>query len=238
MADILFKTKKKGGGRDTVRHFPHVVRVSRRPSIMFIVSLFDTRYNGENGCYEIDSHEEALCPYCGATLKYRNSRLRQLLDALGEKTVYRLRRLLCEGCRKLHTEIPDTIQPYKHYDTKTIQDVLDGGGQTCAADDSTIRRWRSDFEGGRRDIECRLASIRAVDEDAHAPLLGGGLLARIVEGEPCWLAFVMKLLICRGHRLCTRFAFCPDADSAKVAIDGDGAGKAGVAYDKTEEDTG
>jgi len=239
MADILFKTKKKGGGRDTVRHFPHVVRVSRRPSIMFIVSLFDTRYNGENGCYEIDSHEEALCPYCGATLKYRNSRLRQLLDALGEKTVYRLRRLLCEGCRKLHTEIPDTMQPYKHYDTKTIQDVLDGGGQTCAADDSTIRRWRSDFEAERHDIECRLASAYAVDADAPAPILRGGRLLDAIRNEyPLWLAFVMKLLLCRGHRLRTRFAFCPDARSAKVVLDGEVAGKAEVEYDKTEEDTG
>jgi hypothetical protein len=206
---------------------------------MFIVSSFDTRYNDNYGCYEIVSDEEALCPYCGDKLKYRNSRLRQLLDAIGIMTLYLLRRLLCKGCGKLHTEIPDIIQPYKHYDSKTIQDVIDGGGQTCAADDSTIRRWRSDFEEGRRDIECRLASIRAADVDAHTPLLGGGrLLARIVEAEPRWLAFVMKLLICRGHRLCTRFAFCPDADSAKVAIDGDGAGKAGVAYDKTEEDTG
>ena len=125
-----------------------------------------------------------------------------------------LRRLLCEGCAKLHTEIPDIIQPFKHYDSETIQSVIDGGEKAmdCVADDSTISRWKSDFTKAAPDIEQRLGSVYVREADETIPVLSSvTILAYIRAMQKCWLAFVMVLLINGGHKLCTRFAFCPSS---------------------------
>lgn len=183
--------------------------------------------------------EDTRCPYCGSILKYRNSRQRGILNELREKTVYLLRRLWCEGCQHLHTEIPDFISPYRQYSSAVIQDVLDGGGDDCAADDSTIRRWRGGFREARADIEQRLRSVYARETDSHAPVTKGtGTLDALIRREPRWLPFVMRLLICHGHRPCTRFAFCPEGEAVNMAETDKTGSKGDVVNDKSKEDTG
>jgi hypothetical protein len=206
---------------------------------MVIVSSFEIRFNTDKKYYKILGQGDIRCPYCTSILKYRNSRPRILLGELREEALYLLRRLWCESCKHLHTEIPDFIQPYKHYGSSVIQDVLDGGGETCAADDSTIRRWRSDFSESKGDIEQRLRSIYAYETDSHAPLTTGmNTLDSLINTEQKWLSFVMQLLICHGHRLCTRFAFCQMPLLDKVAGIVKLTPKGGISYDKTKEDTG
>lgn len=162
-----------------------------------------------------------------------------MLDETRDKTACLLRRLWCDGCRHLHTEIPDFIQPHRHYGSDVIQDVLDGGGQACAADDSTIRRWRGEFGEAKADIEQRLRSAYARETDSHAPLAAGAnTLGGIMKAERRWLSFVMGLLICHGHRPCSRFAFCPRPLPDKVANIGMPETKGGKIDDKTKEDTG
>ena len=205
---------------------------------MVIVSSYRESYNKEQEYHEIISLEEICCPYCGDSLEYRNSRKRNVYDELRNKAIYLLRRLWCSGCRHLHTEIPDIIQPHKHYSSSVIQDVL-SGGDICAADDSTIRRWRNDFKEAKPDIEQRLKSIYVLETGSHAPLTTGvKTLGSLIKAEPRWLSFVTKLLICHGHRLCTRFAFCPEPPPDKVAVISISRGKGGMIYDKTKEDTG
>jgi hypothetical protein len=205
---------------------------------MVIVSPFETRYNAEKNYHEIVSAEEMRCPYCGFSLKYRNSRLRRVLDELRNITFYLLRRFWCGNCRHLHTEIPDIIQPYRHFRSSVIQEVL-SGGDGVAVDDSTIRRWRTSWGDAEPDIEQRLKSVYARETGDHAPLIKETkTLYGLMKREPRWLPFVMKLLICHGHRLCTCFAFCPVDPPDKVADIGISKVKGGLIYDKTEEDTG
>ena len=206
---------------------------------MVIVSSFKIRYNTEKKYYEIYDAEDVQCPYCVGILKYRNSRQRNVLDELRNKTVYLLRRLWCAACKHLHTEIPDIIHPYRHFGSSVIQDVLSGGGDICAADDSTIRRWRNDFEEAKPDIEQRLKSIYVLETGSYAPLTTGvKTLDSLIKAEPRWLSLVIKLLICHGHRPCTSFAFCPERSPDKVTSIGTSKGKGGRIYDKTKEDTG
>jgi len=149
-----------------------------------------------------------------------------------------LRRLLCDDCKKLHTEIPDIIQPYKHYDSETIQSVIDGGekARCCVADDSTISRWKSGFAKAAPDIEQRLGSVYARDTDETLPVLSSiTLLAYIRAMQERWLAFVMALLINGGHKLCTQFAFCPSSIDGIVSST---IKKGGEPDGKTIEDTG
>jgi hypothetical protein len=130
-----------------------------------------------------------------------------------------LRRLLCEECGKLHTEIPDTIQPYKHYDSKAIQSVLDGGAEAayCAADGTTMRRWRATFGREGPDISQRLGSVHARRADSAVPLAAAGrVLDAMRAGHGRWLALVMALLINAGHKLRTQFAFRPPRGCGKL----------------------
>ena len=180
---------------------------------MIIVSSFELTYNNISGFFTIRTTEESVCPFCSGELVYRDSKSRKLKDIVGEISCFLLRRLHCQGtCKTLHTELPDIIQPYKHYESAVIQSVIDGSADalTCHADDSTIRRWKNDFKNAEPDIEQRVASVYGVMTDEIAPIGATRQILEVIKGK-CerWLAFVMALLINSGHKICTQFAFCP-----------------------------
>ena len=72
----------------------------------------------------------------------RDSRKRKVKDAAGKTYVFSLRRLKCPKCNSIHLELPDCIEPNKHYFKLTIENTLSNDIDFCVADDSTIRRWR------------------------------------------------------------------------------------------------
>ena len=67
---------------------------------------------------------ELSCPCCGGALKYRDRRQRKARDESGDWVIYQLRRLRCQGCGKLHTELPDFLLPYKRYCRAVFETVL------------------------------------------------------------------------------------------------------------------
>jgi hypothetical protein len=122
-----------------------------------------------------------------------------------------VRRLRCRSCGKIHTELPDFILPYKHYEAPAIQKTLDDEPDaSCAADDSTLRRWRESFAEASPLIIALLTALYMKVANNAAPLFHfGGILSNIRARQKHWLTFVFQLLINSGHRLRTRFAFCP-----------------------------
>ena len=72
----------------------------------------------------------------------RDRRKRAVKDSEGQTYIFSLRRLQCPECAQIHLEMPDFIQPYKRYDKATIEAVINGHCDCCAADNSTIRRWK------------------------------------------------------------------------------------------------
>lgn len=208
---------------------------------MIIVSSFKLEYNEQTGFFSILADEECGCPLCSGELAYRNSRERKSISNIGEISLFLLRRLRCLLCKKLHTEIPDTIQPYRHYDSAAIQSVLEGAEDAtmCVADDSTMRRWKASFAEAEPHIGQRLDSIQAQMTDGMLPLTSSGqAFKRIKASHKRWLPFVMGLLINRGHGPCTRFAFCPPASADRICKTGKMAGTGGGRIDKTFDDTG
>jgi uncharacterized protein YbaR (Trm112 family) len=177
---------------------------------MVIVSLFKLNRNELSGVFTITAEEIVCCPLCNGELFYRDSRLRMLKDFLGEVSHFFVRRLRCSVCKKLHTELPSIIQPYRHYDSNAIQSVLDGNEAGCAADNSTIRRWKTEFDFTESDINQRLTSVYAQMTAETVPIKSTSNILDVIKTK-CehWLAFVMALLINSGHKICTRFAFCP-----------------------------
>lgn len=66
------------------------------------------------------------CPCCGGQLRYRDSRLRIRKHEGGERDFLRIRRFRCSSCNSYHTELPDVLLPYKHYEAEVISGVIDG----------------------------------------------------------------------------------------------------------------
>lgn len=82
------------------------------------------------------------CPSCNALMTDRDRRKRAVKDSEGQTYIFSLRRLQCPECAQIHLELPDFIKPYKRYDKATIEAVISGNCDCCAADNSTIRRWK------------------------------------------------------------------------------------------------
>ena len=207
---------------------------------MVIVTSFKQKNNTETGIIKIISNEEPLCPLCKGCLVYRDSRIRKAKNIIGICICYLLRRLRCVTCNKIHIEIPDILLPYKHYDSKTIQSVIDGDEDAtgCAADDSTIRRWKTSFTASASDISQRLTSIYAIATDEKVPAEKSAEMLSLIKGrEKHWLAFVMALLINNGHKLCTRFAFCPAGFCSILKEKSKINAKGGELIDKTFNDS-
>ena len=156
-------------------------------------------------------NEKLPCPCCGGKLLSRDSRLRKLIHTDGSTMILRIRRLLCKSCGKLHAELPDIIQPFKHYTSEIIQQVLDGRSGECRAENSTIRRWIREFTDALESLEGSLIALWMHENQKSWNLLKRiSLLSQIKNEHPHnWYAFVTRSLINSGLATHTRFAFCP-----------------------------
>jgi hypothetical protein len=91
----------------------------------------------------VRSAELHICPICDCNLFVIGSRERKGRKPTGEKIKYIIRRLRCEGCKRVHHELPDLFVPYKRYEASCIESVLaEGQNAEVAVDDSTLYRWR------------------------------------------------------------------------------------------------
>ena len=207
---------------------------------MIILSSFSLEYNKIKDYFLVKTDEVVPCPYCSGLLRYRDSVFRSIKDFASDAVCLLLRRLLCQECKKLHRELPSNVQPYKHYGAEVIQAVIDGSEEasTCAADNSTIRRWVADFSGAAPDINQRLTSVYVRMVEETVPISRSEtVLDRIRQHVKHWLPFVMRLLINSGHKICTQFAFCPPAIIDKLSSTIKIIAERGRINDKTTEDT-
>lgn len=165
-----------------------------------------------NQIFFIKSKELSVCPDCQGILKVRDTKLRYVIrKETEEREVFRLRRLKCQGCKKLHTELPDFMHPYKHYESKSIQDTIgERKDNCCKADESTLRRWKSSFQKKKKWLECFLIACWIAYHQKQYPLFYQNSLLEIIQKTQVrWLAFVTKIIVHSGYGLHTQFAFCP-----------------------------
>lgn len=71
----------------------------------------------------------------------KDYRKRKWRTIYGKSRIYILRRLRCSHCKKLHTEIPDKLLPYKRYEMKAIEAIFNRKGAACVASERTKKRW-------------------------------------------------------------------------------------------------
>jgi hypothetical protein len=93
-------------------------------------------------------------------------------DFDGQKHWYIIRRLYCKACKKIHRELPAGMQPYKHYQIGLIEGALDGREPVCAADNSTLHRWKVWFLWAGRKMDACLIAIQLTINGLLQPLVG------------------------------------------------------------------
>ena len=180
-----------------------------------IISNYQISRNEESGCFFLTANGEMpLCPYCSGQMTVYDSRRRYVIrQATACKECYILRRLRCKSCKSIHTELPDFIQPFKHYDSQTIQDTIDKKqDNSCSADESTMSRWRTSFKDSQEAISTLLVAYYMRATGALASLFAtgmDGIISKIRNTQPNWLSFVAGLLVNSGCKKHTKFAFCP-----------------------------
>jgi len=108
---------------------------------LIIATHYTEEYDEARGVYKIRNMETPLCPDCGQLLSGYDTRARHVVESSGRIRWFRLRRLKCHQCDALHLELPDFMEPKKHYEAQLIEEVRAGRSDSCPADDSTIRRW-------------------------------------------------------------------------------------------------
>lgn len=152
----------------------------------------------------VKSKEISYCPICSGELSVRSSKNRKVIKDDGTKDTYRLRVLKCSSCGKIHTELPDFIQPFKHYESEVIETVIDGEGYSCPAEESTQRHWRIQFTKKANQIDGMLTSIWMEIKMIPAKLMHKvSLLKKIRKTGSGWLRVVMRQLVNSGKYIHT-----------------------------------
>ena len=168
---------------------------------MLMITQFKVKYNSKTKIYTVKVEQISYCPLCGGDLSVRDSRKRGVIDSGGEKKTFKLRRLKCGSCDKLHIELPDIIQPFKHYAADVIESALDGTDY-CPAETSTIKRWRKWFSAAVPYIERVLAAIKLTNLSNSINLLKySSLIDHIRAGGRGWLRRLTQMLVNSGGRL-------------------------------------
>jgi len=162
----------------------------------------------QNRIFFIRSKEESRCPICNGSVTVRDSRDRKVIDDSGEQKLYRLRRLKCRSCNKLHIELPDFMVPYKHYEAAVIEAALDETTDSCPADDSTIQRWKVWLRQLILRADSTLRSLWSSYHQKNWPLFDrSSLLQKLRKHYPGWLSSVHVLLAKTGLGVHTQFAW-------------------------------
>lgn len=92
-----------------------------------------------------------ICSDCGVPLKRYDSVSRIVRTQNRNSKIIKIERFKCPVCKHIHRDLPDNIFPYKQYEAKIIQGVLDGSisCETLGFEDypceETMQRWRNYF---------------------------------------------------------------------------------------------
>ena len=106
---------------------------------MVIISQYRMRRTYDQKLHII-SNELSICPICGGNLSVIGTRSRMVIDSGGTTLSITIRRLRCEGCGKIHHELPDMIVPYKRHCFETIEKIIIGSTDGIICEERTIGR--------------------------------------------------------------------------------------------------
>ena len=83
-----------------------------------------------------------------------------LINSIGDKETLIIRRLRCEGCRRIHHELPDIVVPYKRHCMDSIEKIIAGKTMDVYIENSAIRRIKAWWASCRLYFGSVLSSLR------------------------------------------------------------------------------
>ena len=92
---------------------------------------------------------ETICPTCGSKMKRYDKVRRIVRKRYGQVKRIDIRRMICQGCGSMHSELPYELLPYKHYEAEIIRGFILGSYSSCDLEfedypsETTIKRWRT-----------------------------------------------------------------------------------------------
>ena len=93
-------------------------------------------------------HGERCCPKCGGELSGYDHVKRKIRVENGERQEILIKRFKCKRCGTIHSELPDTILPYKQYRADIVKGFQAGKLSTANLDyenypcELTVERWK------------------------------------------------------------------------------------------------
>ncbi len=109
---------------------------------MIISTRYGVSWDPDRELFLVESFQDPICPDCGRICSGYDHRRRHLInEETGVKVWYLLRRCWCSNCQAYHLELPDFMEPRKHYPADVIDRARSGDLSGCPAEESTIRRW-------------------------------------------------------------------------------------------------
>ena len=115
-------------------------------------------------------------------------------------STYRIRRLKCLHCNKIHHELPDFIVPYKRYSSDLISNVIEGNDDT-RMDPQQIKKLHHWFALRLKSFVGLVRRAFKVDLNlavSHEPdgtLSNLDWLKSCFHHHPNWLAHLVRLLV-------------------------------------------
>lgn len=174
---------------------------------MIIVSEY-TEFDKGDGSIIINCTEDCICPICQSPVSHRDwkPRIKKLDGGLVQWLVIERRQCENEGCRRIHSILPDILMPYKHYVSDLIMGVIDGDVEPedpvnedypC---DETMRRWMRWFIANlfRAEGYCRQALRQAHGSSMDATQSGTPILDGIRKSCERWLPAVLRMVYNSG----------------------------------------
>jgi len=137
-----------------------------------------------------------------------------VIDEEGIKKILVIRRLKCEGCGKIHHELPDMLVPYKRYASRWIEAIINRQTMCCVAvDESTVQRWRrwfADLETYFMDSIIAIKKRLDLKTHEHLSRPHGTALEGIItllNRKAGWLPALVRMLVNTKMWVQTRSAF-------------------------------
>jgi len=108
--------------------------------------------------------KEIVCPLCGGPLGFHGCYSRGCKDEEGRYHKGWIVQGKCDECKKYPAIIPEFLKPYKHYMSNVIEAAISSAESAndlgnCAAENSTIQCWITEFEEKGPDAVANLQSI-------------------------------------------------------------------------------
>jgi len=154
---------------------------------MIIVNEYRIEYSALMNAYYIWADEPLLCSFCGCEKVIKKGwRKRGSIDHLENSKILMVRRIKCKDCGKMHHVLPDTIVPYKHYNTEAIERIIRGKAEETFCSESEINRIKSWWVRMKLYVLEKAEAVIRIGEGQITPDSKLAIISRTLANAHLW----------------------------------------------------